>query len=722
MSHSGYVMQLATPWDDSLTSRENITYAAEMRLCDEGMADRELKDRVESILEDLDMAGFADTVVGGIGGRAGLSGGQKRKLAVAMQIIDASQFLFLDEPSSGLDASSTLALLRLLRRMADKNQQTIVVTIHQPRVEVWNLFNEVAVLADGQLCYQGRPNDAVDYLSALFHDDAVIAKCLAETTNPADGLLDALHDKAHQIFAGTAYLHQNTTRKKIAALSKWTLNRLKNPTPVPPPPKYQSAYKRDFKLAFIEYRRLVKATAHLPVLAVKTSLFIGISTGIFFFNALNPALYLCGLTFMIGGFWVMNNVYFAAGISQHFQLVKCDIEDGVLTHRHFLMPAAAYLFAISCAAGWISCGIAAPLISNELLDAQTLINVVAVHHINMAVNMCLVLFAVILPGFLPADVANVVFAISFASTTTSGLLFTVDQLRQTIGGWLLYVSYTFHAMSLVSKIMLYGRTFDSCNYNSDFFNCGPGSAMSGEAVLLVVGYHDTSSILSIGVVFGWIGLLVLVTAVVAYCQGGQKLGMRSPAITPGSTIWLQLENPGATSDAITASGTIKKGASSVFARNVARALTLDMHHQLPEAGPELEAEITAIEELDEETTAIEDLLAGWLDTNELDKEISAIDDSSEGTSTLFPPLPVRINTVGPAIIRTAETNTIAAEARLKEDAAKATALAHAKRDQRMTQAGMDAVTQALEFGPVGGAEPAALPIAKHGSSRVHPVG
>ena len=244
--------------------------------------------------------------------------------------------------------------------------------------------------------------------------------------------------------------------------------------------------------------------------------------------------------------------------------------------------------------------------------------------------------------------------------------------------------------------------------------------MSGEAVLLVVGYHDTSSILSIGVVFGWMGLFVLGTAVVAYRQGGQKLGMRSPAITPGSTIWLQLENPGATSDAITASGTLKKGASSVFARNMARAL--DMHHQLPEAGPELEAEITAIEELDEETTATEDLLAGWLDTNELDKEISAIEDSSEGTSTLFPLLPVRINTVGPAIIRTAETNTITAEACLKEDAAKATALAHAKRDQRMTQAGMDAVTQALEFGPVGGAEPAALPIAKHGSSRVHPVG
>ena len=99
-----------------------------------------------------------------------------------------------------------------------------------------------------------------------------------------------------------------------------------------------------------------------------------------------------------------------------------------------------------------------------------------------------------------------------------------------------------------------------------------------------------------------------------------------------------------------------------------------------------------------------------------------VDDDGEGTSTLFPPLPVRMNTVGSAVIRTAEANTISAEARLKEDAAKATALAHAKRDQRMTQAGMDAVTQALEFGPVGGAEPAALPIAKHGSSRVHPVG
>ena len=118
--------------------------------------------------------------------------------------------------------------------------------------------------------------------------------------------------------------------------------------------------------------------------------------------------------------------------------------------------------------------------------------------------------------------------------------------------------------------------------------------MSGEAILVVAGYHDTSSSLSIGVLFGWMGLLVLGTAVVAYSQGGQKLGTRSPPITPGSTIWLQLENPGATSDAITASDTARasKRRTSVFAPNVRRAL--DMHHQLTETGPDLDKKTTAV--------------------------------------------------------------------------------------------------------------------------------
>jgi ABC-type multidrug transport system ATPase subunit len=163
VSHnSGYVMQLATPWDEKLTLRQNLIYEAELRFA-QGQHVLSLGgtavEAVEKVIEMLDMQLFADTVVGGSSGGGGLSGGQKRKLSTAIQLLVEPQFLFLDEPTSGLDAGSTLALLKQLRALGDAGK-TILITIHQPRIEVWEMFHHVLVLARGQVCYHGVPSKA----------------------------------------------------------------------------------------------------------------------------------------------------------------------------------------------------------------------------------------------------------------------------------------------------------------------------------------------------------------------------------------------------------------------------------------------------------------------------------------------------------------------------------------------------------------------------------
>ncbi|XP_015757217.1 PREDICTED: ABC transporter G family member 22-like [Acropora digitifera] len=95
----GYVLQLAVPYYEELTVRQNLFFAAHMRLPRETSA-ADKYERVEQIIAETGLTQMADTVIGGSVG-PGLSGGQKRRLCVALQLINMPSVLFLDEPTSG---------------------------------------------------------------------------------------------------------------------------------------------------------------------------------------------------------------------------------------------------------------------------------------------------------------------------------------------------------------------------------------------------------------------------------------------------------------------------------------------------------------------------------------------------------------------------------------------------------------------------------------------
>ena len=116
---------------------------------------------------------MADIKVGGATG-PGLSGGQKRRLTIALQLLNLPKLIFLDEPTSGeaafchqhahtydesediscgpvgLDAASSIELLHHLNRLAYGNR-TVVLTIHQPRFEIFYMFHKLVLLSDGQV-------------------------------------------------------------------------------------------------------------------------------------------------------------------------------------------------------------------------------------------------------------------------------------------------------------------------------------------------------------------------------------------------------------------------------------------------------------------------------------------------------------------------------------------------------------------------------------------
>merc|ERR1719359_1601185 len=160
---SGYVTQ-DTVYFESLTVREVLRYGAELSLPSVGkdsngrevrMSTADKYGKVDKIIDMLDIGKCADSRIGNSADSGGISGGERRRLAVAMELLCDPQLLFLDEPTSGLDAASAVRVVNILRQLATKDRRTIVCTIHQPRASILPMFDKLLLLADGGVTYYG---------------------------------------------------------------------------------------------------------------------------------------------------------------------------------------------------------------------------------------------------------------------------------------------------------------------------------------------------------------------------------------------------------------------------------------------------------------------------------------------------------------------------------------------------------------------------------------
>ncbi|CAI9089255.1 OLC1v1023795C1 [Oldenlandia corymbosa var. corymbosa] len=147
---SGYVTQDEALFPH-LTVEETLVYSARLRLRCGPEAARE---RVTELLKELGLDHVAGTRIGSESSR-GISGGEKRRVSIGVDLVHDPAVVLIDEPTSGLDSKSALNLMLLLKSMAKKQGKTILISIHQPGYRILELFDKVILLSDGILLHDG---------------------------------------------------------------------------------------------------------------------------------------------------------------------------------------------------------------------------------------------------------------------------------------------------------------------------------------------------------------------------------------------------------------------------------------------------------------------------------------------------------------------------------------------------------------------------------------
>ncbi|PRQ52220.1 putative taurine-transporting ATPase [Rosa chinensis] len=161
---SAYVTQ-----DDAiittLTVEEAVYYSAQLQLPD-SMSKSEKKERALATIREMGLQDAVNTRIGGWGDK-GLSGGQKRRVTICIELLTRPKLLFLDEPTSGLDSAASYYVMSRIANLGHiSSPRTIIASIHQPSSEVFQLFDNLCLLSSGKTVYFGPASAANEFFAS----------------------------------------------------------------------------------------------------------------------------------------------------------------------------------------------------------------------------------------------------------------------------------------------------------------------------------------------------------------------------------------------------------------------------------------------------------------------------------------------------------------------------------------------------------------------------
>uniref|UniRef100_A0A8C4NPY2 ABC transporter domain-containing protein n=1 Tax=Dicentrarchus labrax TaxID=13489 RepID=A0A8C4NPY2_DICLA len=211
---SAYVVQ-----DDilmgTLSVRENLLFSANLRLKPQHHSSTDKKQRVDAIIQDLGLTDCADTKIGTEFLR-GVSGGERKRCSIGMELITSPSLLFLDEPTTGLDSNTANCIIGLLHKLSRRGK-TVIFSIHQPRYSIFRQFDHLTLMHKGEVVYAGAADHALEYFTNLG---------MCSFNNPADFFMDITNGEAKStletLSTGTTVL--NSLRNPQTSYAQLALN------------------------------------------------------------------------------------------------------------------------------------------------------------------------------------------------------------------------------------------------------------------------------------------------------------------------------------------------------------------------------------------------------------------------------------------------------------------------------------------------------------------
>ncbi|KAK5963646.1 uncharacterized protein PWA37_003971 [Arxiozyma heterogenica] len=217
-----------------LTCRETLMFAADLKL---DKPNEEKTMIVNQLIDELGLKECADTLVGDSSHR-GLSGGEKRRLSIGTQMIANPSIMFLDEPTTGLDANSAFLLIKTIKKLAKEGGRIFIMSIHQPRSDILFLFDKICVLSKGNVVYCDKLQQMIPYFESLGYK-------MPELINPADHIVDL------SSIDGRSTESEKITRERLYnLLDQW----------------------RDYEMKHIQYTKLNNLSNRIEVSEMTTAL------------------------------------------------------------------------------------------------------------------------------------------------------------------------------------------------------------------------------------------------------------------------------------------------------------------------------------------------------------------------------------------------------------------------------------------------------------------
>ncbi|KAK4376369.1 hypothetical protein RND71_002665 [Anisodus tanguticus] len=225
-----------------LTVRETLSLAAELQLQDISSIE-ERDEYVNNLLFKLGLVSCADSRIGDAKIR-GISGGEKKRLSLACELIASPSVVFADEPTTGLDAFQAERVMETLRQLA-QDGHTVICSIHQPRGSVYAKFDDIVLLAEGSLIYAGPARDEVlayfskfgyicpdhvnpaEFLADLISIDYSSPESVYASKKRIDGLVESFSENIPEVLYATSLVRDssktrlNLPKKSISRKGGW---------------------------------------------------------------------------------------------------------------------------------------------------------------------------------------------------------------------------------------------------------------------------------------------------------------------------------------------------------------------------------------------------------------------------------------------------------------------------------------------------------------------